>query len=61
MADPVTDPVCTLGWARAAGPRVEVRELAGMRHEPHNERARADVMKAIADWLDVRTRGSARG
>lgn len=54
MDDRVTDPACSIAWARASGPQVEVRELTGMRHEPHNERARADVMKALADWLEDR-------
>jgi alpha-beta hydrolase superfamily lysophospholipase len=56
MEDRVTDRALTLEWARAAGPHVQVLRLADMRHEPHNEKGRAEVMTAIADWLDARTR-----
>jgi alpha-beta hydrolase superfamily lysophospholipase len=61
LEDRVTDVQRTLNWAREAGPAVEVKQLAGMRHEPHNERARGEVLKALADWLDVRTRGTGGG
>jgi alpha-beta hydrolase superfamily lysophospholipase len=59
--DRIMDSDLTLEWARGAGPLVEVLRLAGMRHEPHNEKGRAEVLAALADWLDARTRGRRDG
>jgi alpha-beta hydrolase superfamily lysophospholipase len=61
LEDRITDQTLTLDWAPGAGPQVQVLRLAGMRHEPHNERARVDVLVALADWLDARTRGRRDG
>jgi alpha-beta hydrolase superfamily lysophospholipase len=61
LADRITDQTLTLEWAPGAGPQVQVLRLAGMRHEPHNEKGRAEVMTALADWLDARTRGRRDG
>jgi alpha-beta hydrolase superfamily lysophospholipase len=61
LEDRITDVTLTLRWAGSAGAAVQVLQLAGMRHEPHNERGRAEVLAAIADWLDARTRGGRGG
>jgi alpha-beta hydrolase superfamily lysophospholipase len=60
LEDRVADARLALEWARAKDD-VEVLRLSGMRHEPHNERRRAEVMAALADWLDARTRGTPGG
>lgn len=61
LDDPLVDLDCIRGWARAAGPGVEVAELPGARHEPHNDLVRGEVFARVADWMDVRTREGRAG
>jgi alpha-beta hydrolase superfamily lysophospholipase len=61
LDDPLVDLGRTRGWARGVGPHVEVAELPGMRHEPHNEVGRENVFGQVAHWLDTRTHGARAG
>lgn len=52
--DPVVDGARAEAWGGSVG-GIDIRRLAGLRHEPHNERSRNDVFRLVADWMDART------
>jgi alpha-beta hydrolase superfamily lysophospholipase len=61
LEDPLVDLARTRAWAEGLGRRVEVAELAGTRHEPHNDVGRREVFARVADWMDARTHGARGG
>jgi alpha-beta hydrolase superfamily lysophospholipase len=56
--DGVVDSQATREWARAAeGGKVEIRELPGVRHEPHQSPERQEIVKGVARWLEEKVGG----
>ena len=56
--DAIAFPSSSREFAAAAGDKATLLIWDGMYHETHNELAKADVLKALIQWMDARLRSS---